>query len=85
MSGQRPLPFGSVWEQVCRRLIAERLVRALEVVKVKVDSLYPDLQTGPQRQSVRGGTLSPKYAGNLDIMTLAALRTAECLVGTRVN
>jgi acetaldehyde dehydrogenase (acetylating) len=26
-----------------------------------------------------------KYAGNLDIMILAALRTAECLVGARVN
>jgi acetaldehyde dehydrogenase len=27
----------------------------------------------------------PKYAGNLDIMTLAALLTAEFLVGARVN
>ena len=31
------------------------------------------------------GHYLPKYPGNLDIMTLAALRTAECLVGARVN
>jgi acetaldehyde dehydrogenase len=31
------------------------------------------------------GHYLPKYAGNLDIMTSAALRTAECLVQARPN
>jgi acetaldehyde dehydrogenase len=31
------------------------------------------------------GHYLPKYAGNLDIMTSAALRTAECLAEARLS
>jgi acetaldehyde dehydrogenase len=71
--------------QLKQRVQFERVGTPSNPARIPGMAEFEDIKTSIYLEIEGAGHYLPKYAGNLDIMTSAALRTAECLAQARLN
>jgi acetaldehyde dehydrogenase len=68
-----------------QRVQFERVGTPSDPMRISGMGMFHGIKTSVFLEVEGAGHYLPKYAGNLDIMTSAALRTAECLAQARPN
>jgi acetaldehyde dehydrogenase len=68
-----------------QRVQFERVGTPSDPMRISGMGMFHGIKTSVFLEVEGAGHYLPKYAGNLDIMTSAALRTGECLAEARPN